>query len=125
MKILIWVVAAIVALLLTGFVATLASAVGWLASLTPGALESMSRISQWPVPAWLALWLDPVVVERALGWLAGVLQTAATEAPWLTSLLGWVVPVLWSLWALVMLCLLVVTGLVHALVSKSMASSAP
>jgi hypothetical protein len=123
MKIVIWVIAAIAGLLVTATVWVLASAVGWLVDMTPGTLESMSRVAQWPVPAWLAMWVDSAVVEQVLGTLSKWLQALATQAPWLTSLLGWIVPVLWIFWAVVMLCLLAVAGLVHALVGKSMASS--
>ncbi len=122
MKIVIWVIAAIMGLLLTLTVLVLTSAVGWLVDMTPGTLESMGRMAQWPVPAWLGIWVDPAQVEQVLGMLSKWLQALATYAPWLTSLLGWIVPVLWGLWALVMLCLLALAGLVHALVSKSMAS---
>lgn len=122
MRILIWIVAGIVALVCTALVATVASAIGWLVDLTPGALESMGRVAQWPVPAWLAIWVDPAQVEQVLGLLSKWLQTVATQAPWLKSVLGWIVPVLWGFWALVMLCLLALTALVHALVGKSMAS---
>jgi hypothetical protein len=124
MRTLIWAIAAIVAVLVTLTVLVLASAIGWLVDLTPGALESVGRVAQWPVPAWLALWVDPAQVEQMLGMVSKWLQSLATYAPWLSSLLGWIVPVLWIFWALVMLCLLAVAGLVHALVGKSRASSA-
>jgi hypothetical protein len=122
MKILIWAVAGVLALLATAIVAMLAGVLNWLLDMAPGTLDSLSRIAQWPVPSWLAAWVDPALVERLLGGVAAAFQTLRTEAPWLASLLGWVVPSLWVLWGLAMLFLAGVAGIAHALVSKSQAS---
>ena len=44
-------------------IASMASLANGLADSTDQAEGSLRAISQWPTPAWLALWLDPALPE--------------------------------------------------------------
>jgi len=108
MKTMVWVAFVLLASLWTGLVALTGQATDWLltAMASGQATDLATAASQWPVPAWLALWVDT-------GWLQG-LQTAWMGAvQWLgqvmpsaDGLMGWISPLLWTGWALVMLLLL-------------------
>ena len=64
MKLLIWAGAVVVALLWTGMIAVMASLATWLVGSADQAVGGLQAISQWPMPAWLALWVDPALLER-------------------------------------------------------------
>ena len=65
MKTLIWVTFAVLAALWTGFIAMSAGMVGWLLSaVADGQIgQAAQTVAQWPVPAWLALWVDVGLLE--------------------------------------------------------------
>lgn len=120
MKTMVWLAFVILAGLWTGMVALVAQIAEWLlAAMSSGQVTDLTTTAgQWPVPAWLALWVDPA-------WLQG-LQVAAMELvqwigqllPAATGLMGWITPVLWIGWALVMLILIVLAVIGHWLVGR-------
>lgn len=123
MKTLIWVTFAVLAALWTGFIAMSAGMVGWLLSaVADGQIgQAAQTVAQWPVPAWLALWVDVGLLEslqaqwlQAVQWLSDVLPSAG-------ALTGWVVPLLWLVWGVVGLCLLAAAGAGHWLVGRTTA----
>jgi hypothetical protein len=118
MKILIWVVTGMIALFGTLMVLLLTSAIGWLADNTGGTVDLASRVAQWPVPPWLSAWLDPAMLEWMREATTAALQAMASAAPWLSSLLGWVGPVIWVLWAVVLFGMFALAGGGHYLLHR-------
>ena len=118
MKLLIWASAVVVALLWTLMIAVMASLTTWLVGSADQAVGGLQAISQWPMPAWLALWVDPALLEPVKAMVAGGMDLLVTATPWLTPLLAWIAPLLWVVWALVMVLLLVIAVAGHLLVGK-------
>lgn len=115
MKAVVWVVAAVLAVLWTGFAALGAAVLSWMAEvIASGGASDWARIAaSWPAPAWLALWIDPAAVQavqQTLQWLIG---WAGQSLPLVASLVGWLVPLAWWVWGAGMLALLTLAGLGH------------
>jgi hypothetical protein len=118
MKLLMWASTALVALLWTLMVAVTASLANWLAGSADQAVGGLQAISQGPTPAWLALWLDPALLEPLKAMVVWGMDLLVTATPWLTPLLAWVAPLLWVVWAVVMLLLLAMAVGGHLLVGR-------
>lgn len=121
MKTAIWGVFALLAALWTGFVALSAGLLEWLLSaLDGGQIGSAAQaMAQWPVPAWVALWVDVGLVQSLQAqWLTTV-QWLGDVLPPATDLTGWLVPLLWLVWGVVTLGLLAAAGLGHWLVGRA------
>lgn len=127
MKTMVWLAFLILAGLWTGLVALLAQIADWLlAAMSSGQVTDLATTAgQWPVPAWLALWVDPV-------WLQGLQASAVELVQWIgqllpvaTGLMGWITPVLWTGWALVMLILIVLAVIGHWLVGRMRSPPTP
>jgi hypothetical protein len=126
MKTIVWLIFLVSAGLWTGFVALAAQMTEWLlTAMSSGQVADIATTAgQWPVPAWLALWVDPE-------WLKGMQLASVEFVQWLgqllpaaTGLMGWVTPLLWIGWVLGMLLLLVLAVLGHWLVGRIGSSSA-
>lgn len=124
MTTLVWTVVAVLAAIWTGMAALLSQLAEWLvAALSSGqAGDVLAKAGQWPVPAWLAPWVDPGWVETAqasvlagMEWLVGVMPAAS-------SLLGWISPLVWVIWGVGMALLLVTGGGLHWLARHFQAS---
>lgn len=131
MKWLLWSVVALAALFWTGLVAVGAQLSDWLASVVASgqAVEVARGAAQWPVPAWLGLWVDPAWVALlqqawadAFTWLSDLLPVTAG---WAGSLLGWVAPLLWVVWALGLGLMLLLAGGLHWLMARRDAAAQP
>jgi hypothetical protein len=118
MKILIWAITTMIALLGTLLVAVMAFTVGWLSDNMAAGADWVKQLAQVPVPAWLSLFLDPAMVEWVRTASVGVITAAATGLPWLAPMLGWVVPALWVVWLIVLICLLALAGGLHYAVGR-------
>lgn len=118
MKLLMWAGTGLVALLWTLMIAIMASLANWLAGSADQTAGGLQAISQWPVPAWLALWVDPALLEPIKAMVVWGMDLLVTAGPWLTPLLDWVAPLLWVVWAMVMLLLLAIAVGGHLLVGK-------
>jgi hypothetical protein len=118
MKILIWAIAAVAALLGTLLVAVTASAVGWLGDNMAGGADWVKQLALMPVPAWLSLFLDPAMVEWVHSATLGAISAVATGLPWLAPMLGWVVPVLWVVWLIILICIIGLASGLHYAVGR-------
>ena len=123
MKMLVWVLFAVVMAVWTGFVALSAGMVDWLLSaVAAGQISDAAQaMSKWPVPAWVSLWIDVSLLEslqatwlQAVQWLSDVLPSAG-------ALTGWVVPLLWVVWGVVGICMLAAAGGGHWLLGRTAA----
>ena len=118
MKFLIWAGTGFAALAWTVMIAITASLANWLAGSTDKAVGGLQAISQWPVPAWAGLWIDPALlapIKAATVWAMDLLITAT---PWLAPLMAWVAPLLWVIWAVVMILLVMLAVAGHFLVGR-------
>ena len=118
MRVLIWAVTALVALCATAMVALLASASDWLVGHADEAARGLQTVTEWPVPAWVALWVDPALVEPLRAMVTWVVDVVVLGLPWLQPLLGWIAPLLWVFWGLGMLTLLSLAALAHWAVGR-------
>lgn len=125
MKLLIWAGATLVALLWTLTIAVMASLAQWLTGSADQAVGGLQTLSQWPMPAWVALWVDPALLEPIKAMMVWGLDLLVTATPWLTPLLAWVAPLLWIVWAVVMLLLLVAAVGGHWLLGKLSPATRP
>lgn len=121
MKTLIWAVFALLALCWTGMAAVSVQITDWLLATvaTDAAGAVVSGTAAWPVPAWLAVWVDPQAVEAlqlawadAVKWLGAVLPSAG-------GLAGWVSAAVWIVWGFGLIALLALAGVLHWLVGKT------
>lgn len=108
MKTMIWVAFLVLAGLWTGLVALTVQVTDWLlgAVASGQASDLASAAGQWPVPAWLALWVDTAWLQDLQAAWVGVVQWLGQVLPSADGLMGWITPLLWTGWALVMLLLL-------------------
>lgn len=120
MKALIWGVFVLLASCWTGLVALTAQVTEWvLAAMASGQIADLaSAAGALPVPAWLALWVDTAWLQAAQAWLVGAVQWVALGLPSAAGVLGWIVPLLWVVWGLVLLLLLAGAGLGHWLLGR-------
>ena len=118
MKILLWVVVLIAAMLCTLLAVLFASVVGWLSTHMAGSADVISQAAQWPLPAWLAAFFSPALLEPMRTAVVVVIDALATGIPWVAPLLGWLVPVVWIVWALVVLGLIAVGSGVHYAIGR-------
>jgi hypothetical protein len=123
MRIALWIVVAVTALLWTAGAALAASVAGWAATQVAAgaALQAGSALAQIPVPAWLAVWLDPALLRSAQEALLWTLQSARDALPWAAAALGWLVPVVWVAWGLGLTLLLIVAVALQLLVGRAAA----
>lgn len=126
MKTMVWLAFLVFAGLWSGLVALAAQMTEWLlAAMSSGQVTDLATTAgQWPVPAWLALWVDPA-------WLKGMQVASVELVQWLaqllpaaTGLMEWVTPLLWIGWGLGILLLLVLAVFGHWLVGRIGSSSA-
>ena len=118
MKSLLWIGIGLVAVFWTVLIAVSASLANWLAGSADKAAGKLEAIAQWPAPAWLSLWLDPALLQPIKDMTVWGMNLLITATPWLTPLLGWVAPLLWVVWAVVMLILVALAVGGHLLVGK-------
>jgi hypothetical protein len=126
MKALVWLVFGLLAAVWTGLVALAVQLSGWLlGAMASAPAGSLPTVGTWPVPAWLAPWVDTegFVALQALWmnltlWLGQVLPAAG-------GLMDWITPLLWTAWALGLLPLLALAGFLHWLIARRTAPALP
>ena len=111
MKLVLWLSFGLLALLWTGGAALVAGVTEWAAQLlaSGGVVDWTRAAANVPVPAWIALWVDPQAVrfaQEAAQWALEVLGSMSAALPTAGQLIGWLVPLVWLLWGLGLLLLL-------------------
>jgi hypothetical protein len=121
MRIVVWVLAAIVLAIGTVSVGVVAWAVDWLAAsgdkVARGAASASDAIASLELPRWLA-WLDPEWVKPLQEFLLWGATLLGGSGSWLGPLLGWVGPLLWVAWALFAIVVLALAGVLHHLAGR-------
>ena len=116
MKVLVWVLFGVLALLWTGAALLASELVQWsVAALAAGNVVSVADAAAAQWPAWMSALIDPAwlrALQEATLWATQVLRDAS---PWLGSALGWLVPIVWFVWGLGAIALLLAAGGSHLL----------
>jgi hypothetical protein len=123
MKTLIWSLTALLALLWTGFVAIVQQFTGWLLSVVDtgalqGAAGTVGGLSLPPMPAWLEPWIDTASLAALQSMVVSMVQWLGAVLPSGDALMAWVGPLLWVGWALVLIPMVAIAGLLHWLVGR-------
>ena len=118
MKILLWGVALLLAMVWTVGIALLASVANWLAGAGDQVVGAVQLVAEWPAPPWAALWMDPAWLDGVRAMLTWAIDSVAIYAPWLFAVLGWLAPLLWVLWGLGMFLLVVLAAVGQMLLGK-------
>ncbi|WP_066269313.1 hypothetical protein [Hydrogenophaga palleronii] len=115
MKALIWGVFGLLALCWTGIAAASVQITGWLLTMVASGegVDAVIAAQQWPEPGWLAAWIDPAWLKTLQGAWVGMVQWLAQVLPGAGGLMAWVTPLVWTVWALGLLCLLVPALALH------------
>lgn len=116
MKILVWSVLGLLAALWSAVAWVAAEVIGWAAAyVASGAAVELGRsLAQWPVPAWIAPWVDHQWIRAAQDAVLGGLEALRATRDWAGTGLGWLVPVVWVVWGLGLLLMLAVAAAVLA-----------
>ena len=120
MKIAIWLLFGALALAWTAGAWLTAAVAQWSAqAMASGTAEAAGRaVAAWPVPPWMALWVDPQWVKALQDMVAWTLDTGQGLLPWLGTAMGWLVPLVWVGWGFGLVVLLVLAALAHWGVSR-------
>ncbi|WP_439608200.1 hypothetical protein [Hydrogenophaga sp.] len=120
MRAIVWGVFALLAAGWTGLVAVSVQITEWLLGMAASGQvgDVATAAGQWPVPAWLALWVDPAWVQALQAAWLGTVQWLGQVLPSGDGLMGWIAPLLWTGWALGLLCLLVPAVALHWLAGR-------
>ncbi len=132
MKIALWITFTIITILWTGTVLVFSQLTGWLAATVASdqAGAVVSNVGQWPMPAWLSLFVDPAWVQEIQAAWVEVLGWLGQSGPAIGGMVSWFIPLMWVVWGLVMLLILVATIAGHFVVGRfsrpiKLAHSAP
>ncbi len=123
MKIHIWSFTALLVAAWTGFVAVVHQLTDWLLSaMGAGALQetagAVSGLALPPMPAWLEPWIDTGSLEALQSLLASGVQWLGAVLPSGDALMAWVGPLLWVGWAMLLIPMLAIAGLLHWLTGR-------
>lgn len=120
MKIALWIVFALLCALWTGAVLVSVELTGWLATTIASgqANDLLGAVGQWPVPAWVALWVDPVWLQELQAAWVGAIGWLGQSGPAFGSIVGWLIPMIWVVWSVVVLLLLLAAVAGHFMLGK-------
>lgn len=127
---LIWSGFALGALVWTGSAVAVSALLYWGAGLVASgeASQLSQRVTSLPVPAWLTYWVDIETLHAAFDGIAWTLDSAQQILPWLSTLLTWMLPLTWLLWAagvgLMLLLALAAQRLLHRLGRRALPATA-
>jgi hypothetical protein len=125
-KILIWAIAAVIALAWTGTIVVSALATTWAADLIESgrAIDWAREAARLPIPRWFGIWVDPDILRSLQEAVMWSVEAAQAALPIAAALLDWLVPLAWAVWGIGMLTVIGLAGGLHWLVTRSMAARA-
>jgi hypothetical protein len=119
MRWLIWGIFAFALVLWTSMVWVATQLLGWVSGLLAAGQDGVAvaeAMQRFPWPSWLVQWVDPAWLQQiatalvqSWAWLTAVLPAFA-------SIVGWLVPLAWVVWAVVALGLLGLAAALHVLI---------
>lgn len=121
MKAVVWILFSLFALVWTGGAWLTVELVQWVAHglASGGAADLGKAVAEWPIPAWLSAWLgEPGWIYALQDQVAAAMKLLAGVLPWAGSVVGWLVPLVWTVWGLVLLLMLALAGGLHLLVVR-------
>ncbi|MEN9783440.1 MAG: hypothetical protein RJA24_783, partial [Pseudomonadota bacterium] len=120
MKIAVWVVFGIVTLVWTAGTFIAVKLTQWGTTLlASGNIEPLSRgVTEWPLPQGLPLWLDPVMIQMLQQYVMLSLEALRDAMPYMSMLMGWLVPLIWGVWGFGVICLLALAVVAHWLTAR-------
>ncbi len=120
MKIAVWVVFSVMTLLWTACTFIAVKLTQWGTQLlATGNFEQLNRnVAQWPLPEGLPLWFDPAAILTLQQLALLSLEGLRNAMPYMSSMMGWLVPVIWMVWGFGLLGLLAMAGGAHWLVAR-------
>ena len=122
MKIIVWIVFAVLAAAWTLGALIAVELVQWGSQfIASGAAADLgAAAAKWPAPAWLSIWLDPATIRAAQEGLVAGFEALRSALPWIGAAVGWLVPLAWLAWGLGVLVLLAGTAAAHWLVARGL-----
>lgn len=119
-KFALWIVFAVMAALWSGAVWIAAELTKWLAVSVPRGKpgELITNASDWPVPAWLSMWIEPTLIESFQAQWVQVLGWLGQTGPSFEGVLSGLIPLLWVTWGLVVVIGLLIALVGHFLIGK-------
>lgn len=125
MKIAVWVIFSIVALLWTAGTFIAVKLTQWGTSLLAnGSIDPLSRgTAEWPLPQGLPLWLDPAMIQTLQQFALLSLEVLRDAMPYMSMMMGWLVPMIWAVWAFGLVFLVALAGGAHWLTARHSAAS--
>lgn len=117
MKTTIWLLFGMLALLWTGGIAVTAEVARWaIHALASGNTVDLAELlSRGPMPVLVAMGFDPALLKQAMAFL---LATIDSLLPLIGAAAGWITPLLWLCWAVVLVLMLAATGVAHLLLTR-------
>ena len=131
MRVVLWVVWALVAAFWTLGAWVLAELVQWSvqAMASAEASRATGAVLQAPLPPWLGVWIDPAWLELLRSQAQWLIEAAQAILPAAGALVGWIVPLVWVGWGLGMLTLLALAVAAHWVIGRlgrsSLSSTTP
>lgn len=121
MKIAVWVVFSILALLWTAGTFIAVKLTQWGTSLLAnGNIDPLSRgVAEWPLPQGLPLWLDPAMIQTLQQFALLSLAALRDAMPYISMVMGWLVPMIWAVWAFGLVFLAALAGGAHWLTARN------
>lgn len=115
MKALVWTLTAVLAAVWSAAVAAAHALFDWAGRAVAGADTQVmaAHMQDWPLPGWLAVWLDPQWLEGWRETLAALGTGLVASQPWIVSALDWLGPLMWGVWGLGMVLLLGLALVTH------------
>ena len=123
MKMIVWIVAVLLASLWTLTAVALSSLAGWLAANAGDVASRAGEFSAWPPLEWLSLLFGPEFLPWLRSFVTGLMTWGSAAQPAAGSLLGWLEPVIWVFWALGLACLLALAGGAHFAIGRASAGA--
>ena len=120
MKIAVWVIFSIVTLLWTigTFIAVKLTQWGT-GLLANGNIDPLSRsVAEMPLPQGLPLWLDPMMIQTLQQYALLSLEALRDAMPYMSMLIGWLVPMIWAVWGFGLVCLVGLAVAAHWLTAR-------
>lgn len=120
MKAALWVVFTFLAGLWTALVAASVELIAWaVGAMGSGRVgELASGAADWPVPAWLGLWIDPAWLLALQAGGLGLVQWVAQGSTNLSGVMDWLTPLIWVAWGIVFVVMLLAAMALHWLVGR-------
>ncbi|MBX3662801.1 MAG: hypothetical protein KF804_10145 [Burkholderiales bacterium] len=113
---LLWGAFAVLALLWTAGSYIAAALARWGAqALAGGGLDGAGRVlaQPWPLPEVMAPWLEPAMLQALQQTVLVSLDGLREALPFMGAAMGWLVPLIWTVWGLGLVCMLALAGGAH------------